>query len=74
MNFPDSFTKQIDALGSAVDSKFKATDDKIDDIKGQLSNRTGRDMGSLDTRTFVFALCGLILAVITAAALIGAHL
>ena len=38
-------TKQIDAMGLAVDSKFKATDDKIDDIKARLDRGEGQGAG-----------------------------
>jgi hypothetical protein len=68
------FTKQIDQLTLLIETRAKASDDKIDDIKEQLSNRRGNDQGRLDSRTFVFALMGLIIAIISAAALIGAHL
>jgi hypothetical protein len=68
------FTKQYDQLALLIETRAKASDDKIDDIKEQLASQRGHATGSLDTRTFVFALLSLILAVITAAALIGAHL
>ncbi len=68
------FTKQIDQLTLLIETRAKASDDKIDDIKEQLSNRRGHEQGGVDARTFFFAIAGLIIAVISAAALIGAHL
>jgi hypothetical protein len=69
-----SFTKQIDANVLLIDSVRKSSDEKIADIKDTLADRRGHASGVIDARTVIFAVITLILAILTAAALIGAHL
>jgi hypothetical protein len=70
-----AFTKQIDGQAVLLATTNRAMSDKIEDIKEQLSTRSGHDRGTLDTRTLVLTIVGLILtALLVGAALIGAHL
>jgi uncharacterized coiled-coil protein SlyX len=59
-----STTKQIDAIGAQVVSSQKATDDKINDIKETLAQRTGRGAG-------ITAAVGLGMSLIVAIAIVA---
>jgi VIT1/CCC1 family predicted Fe2+/Mn2+ transporter len=56
------FTKQIDQLTLLIETRAKASDDKIDDIKEQLSNRRGHDTAVVERGTSNLTVVGLSIA------------
>ena len=63
-------TKQIDAQAVATDSKFKATDDKIDDLKARLDRGEGSDRGSRATWDGILPVVSILIALTVAVVLI----
>ncbi len=58
------FTKQIDQLTLLIETRAKASDDKIDDIKSQLANSQGRGQGIAEFKTQQLAVAAIIITVI----------
>ncbi len=57
-------TKQIDQIGTLISAQTKATNDKIDDLKGRLGAIEGRAKGSNDNWSWIVGTGGLLVAAV----------
>jgi hypothetical protein len=69
----ESFTKQIDQMKLLIETKGKASDDKIDDIKETMSRREGHSKGLGDGWGYLVGAIGVVWGVVATFELITKH-